>query len=437
MSVTDDLAQLVKRGYESKDVEYKGSMEWNESDKKACCELIKDVLAIANTQGGFIIVGVSEGDDSFHTDGLSKSQLATYESTRLANFVQKYAEPPINVTVRVIEVEGKSFVVIQIPRFPHEPHICVKDYPDVLSAPTIYVRTDNNESAPISRASDVRALIETAMRNRADELLTAVRAVLTGSAQAVEREQTDAERFSKQFEEALKAFAAKNSYPQEDYKGFREIYVYPAIFDEHRFDFERLQDALSRASVNYTGWPLLYIGPQFGQDTYRIEDGYETYITMKDFHDNNRLDFWQLRTSGFLYHRVLMPEEDIARRKGASSVLDISETVWHVTQTVDAIVRLYSALGIPPDERLTLHARYLGTQGRCLVSLYTTFFSRNSVCRIPEVRVNKSLTLAEWTAGLRDLAGEITASIFQMFNWNDASPGAFRKQIDELLERRL
>jgi hypothetical protein len=44
------LIQVILRGFESKDIDYKGSMTWDERDnRKGCCEVIKDILALGNT----------------------------------------------------------------------------------------------------------------------------------------------------------------------------------------------------------------------------------------------------------------------------------------------------------------------------------------------------------------------------------------------------
>lgn len=177
MAVESDLPNrqliaILRRGYESKDLDYKGPMSWDETGKEACCGLVKDVLGMANTAGGFIIIGVSEGPSGFSWVGLSPEQLGTFETSRVNRFLQNYADPPINTLLRKIEYESQSFVLIEIPVFPDTPHICVKDYPKVLTAPTLYVRTDNNETAPIRSSSDFRIVLERAVRNRSDILLT-------------------------------------------------------------------------------------------------------------------------------------------------------------------------------------------------------------------------------------------------------------------------
>ncbi len=53
--MADDLTGLLLRGYESKDLDYKAPMAWDEGDKVTCCSLVKDILAMANTIGGYIV----------------------------------------------------------------------------------------------------------------------------------------------------------------------------------------------------------------------------------------------------------------------------------------------------------------------------------------------------------------------------------------------
>jgi predicted HTH transcriptional regulator len=65
-----ELTAILLRGHESKDFDYKMAAQWNETDKKACCELVKDILAMANTAGGFIVIGVSEPTTGFSLMGL-------------------------------------------------------------------------------------------------------------------------------------------------------------------------------------------------------------------------------------------------------------------------------------------------------------------------------------------------------------------------------
>jgi predicted HTH transcriptional regulator len=98
-----ELIAILLRGFESKDLDYKGPMSWDENDRKGCCAVVKDILGVANTLGGFIVIGVSETATGFSSDGLTNDQLNTFDTSRLNRFLQNYADPPINARLRKIE----------------------------------------------------------------------------------------------------------------------------------------------------------------------------------------------------------------------------------------------------------------------------------------------------------------------------------------------
>ena len=87
IQASSEVVAVIERNYESKALDYKGPTIWNSQDRKSCCELVKDVLAIANTDGGFIIIGVEEKDEGFMLVGLSSDEAGSYESTVLCNFI--------------------------------------------------------------------------------------------------------------------------------------------------------------------------------------------------------------------------------------------------------------------------------------------------------------------------------------------------------------
>ena len=89
------LEEILLQGYESKDLDYKGPFKWDEGDKKACCEIVKDILAMANTLGGYIVIGVEETGKGFNFIGLTNEQADSFETSRINRFLQNYTDPPI------------------------------------------------------------------------------------------------------------------------------------------------------------------------------------------------------------------------------------------------------------------------------------------------------------------------------------------------------
>ena len=250
------LKEILLRGFESKDLDYKGPCQWDEKDKKACCEIVKDILAMANTLGGYILIGVSEKGNGFEWEGLTTKQAKSFETSRINRFLQNYADPPINTFLKKVDNNGKTFAIIEVPRFSDTPHICQKDYPSVLISPALYVRTDSNESAPIKYSSDVRAIVEQAVRNRSDQMLSSMRAILTGSSNRTS--ESDKEKFDKQFKNVLERFDSFNAFPDKDYNGYREVSFHPLEYAGQRFSLEDLDAAVKRAYANFKGWPFLY-----------------------------------------------------------------------------------------------------------------------------------------------------------------------------------
>lgn len=430
------LKEILLQGFESKDLDYKGPCHWDEKDKKACCEIVKDILAMANTLGGYIVMGVNEQENGFTWEGLTLEQAKSFETSRINRFLQNYADPPINTLLKKIDHEDRTFVIIEVPRFADTPHICQKDYPSVLNAPALYVRTDTNESAPLKSSSDFRSIVEQAVRNRSDQLLSSMRAILTGS--AVRSTTSDKEKFEQQFKSALERFKSFNAFADKDYNGYRETSFHPSQFMKERFTLDDLSNAVKRAYANFKGWPFLYWKQNRPEVSYTIQDGLETYIIRRDFGGHDRLDFWRLHQSGFFYHRVLMWEEVYTRSKELPLAIDFGEIAMYVAETIYCIGKIYEGL-IPEDEEVDVRFRVLGTEGRALKALDNRRMPPwdNYVCKIPKIIHECANPLADWRAGTVDLALEICKEIFVRFNWIEPNLSAAKQTIEKMFSRRF
>jgi hypothetical protein len=259
---------------------------------------------MANTLGGYIVIGVAEGPGGFSWEGLTPSQLGSFETTRVNRFLQNYAEPPINVLLRKVADTGKQFVILEVPPFPDTPHLSVKEYPKVLSAPTLYIRTDNNETAPIRSSADFRLVLERAVRNRSDALLTSMRSILTTGI-GPRPSPPPGDEFRRQRDEAIARFEELNPLKSKTCAGFLETSLILPRFESERFTFEELRGAAGRGSVDFRGWPFLYFS-QRPDETYAIADGIETFVLTQDFSGGDLMDFWRLQQSGFFYQRTVM-----------------------------------------------------------------------------------------------------------------------------------
>ncbi len=437
-------------------MDYKGSCAWDENDKKSCCEIVKDILAIANAKGGWIVVGVSETDSKFDWDGLSDEQCKSFETSRVNRFLQNYSDPPINALLIKHASQGKNFVIIEIPRFPDTPHICQKDYPGVLATGTVYVRTDNNESAPVRNSADMRAIVEHATRNRADQLLTSFRAVLTGTPQPTTAP-GDLEQFNKQIKAA--AERSKELIPPDLAKlplGFRETVIHPLRFERLRFTSLDIEHMAEAASVSYREWPYIFYSEKRADLIRHLDDGLEMFTDYVQ-----AFQFWRLHKSGCLYVNEMF-QEDEQCFKSSGRGLDADQEweelkggvfpespkpgklladikfAYTCAEAVQCLVDLYTDR-LADDDIVRLQMRLHGVQGRHLAMVrgYNTYHSTHYQCNSDIIEYEQKHSLADWRAGVIQHAFELLKYVTKKFNAPDPPYDEVTAAMQRLLSRQL
>jgi hypothetical protein len=450
-----DWETILRRGFESKELDYKGPCAWDEGDKKSCCELVKDILAVANTKGGWVAVGVSETPTGFSWDGLTEDQCKSFETSRLNRFLQNYADPPINTHVIKHTSQGKNFVVIEIPRFPDTPHICQKDYPNVLAAGAVYVRTDNNESARVSSSVDMRAIIEHATRNRGDQLLASFRAVLTGTQQPAVAP-ADLEQFDTQARDATTRSKELISNDLASLAlGFRETVIHPLKFERFRFTIQQLEQMAEAASVTYRGWPYIFYTEKRADLIRHLDDSLEMSLN-----EQEAFQFWRLYRSGCLYVNEMFQEDERCFRSSVRSLeADLAwEEVKHgvfpaspkpgkllggitfaytCAEAVQCLVDLYTG-PLPDDQLVRLQMRLRGVQGRHMAIVRgNSYASTPWQCNTDQIVYEQQHTLADWRAGVIPHAFELLKYVNQKFNAPPPSYDEVAAAMQRLLSRQL
>ena len=121
-----DWEKIVYRGVESEELDYKAAIDWKKLNRTGKSKFVRHCLAMANTKGGYIVVGVGEdaaGQPSLFT-GLTQTQAKSFDPTIIGNFVNRYADPEIDLTVERPVVKGKRYAIFVIRPFANIPHVC-------------------------------------------------------------------------------------------------------------------------------------------------------------------------------------------------------------------------------------------------------------------------------------------------------------------------
>ena len=101
-------------------------------------KIAREMIAFANTKGGFIIFGV---DDDKEVVGVDSEKS---ESEMIRDAAENYCEPPLKHSIDFIELYGKEVVVVSIPESDDKPHR-IQDYQNEL---------DINNSVVLVRVND-------------------------------------------------------------------------------------------------------------------------------------------------------------------------------------------------------------------------------------------------------------------------------------------
>ncbi len=106
---------------ESRTLEYKAAMYGRDDQGKK--EALKDITALANSDGGHLIIGIAEKDGALALDGIQSASVDT-EIQRLESLLRDGVEPRlIGYQIRAIPVSSnRNAIIVHIPRSWTKPH---------------------------------------------------------------------------------------------------------------------------------------------------------------------------------------------------------------------------------------------------------------------------------------------------------------------------
>lgn len=205
----EELIPIVKFGHERPDLDYKGSVNWDEWPNRDKADLVRDMMALANSEvPGYIVIGATdEGGVVRSYDGLSDSQIESFDPSKLADKMKRYADPEVRFDLYKPTVDGKRYVVIRVSPFQTVPHICRTSYDDILEEAAIYVRGEGARTIKVPSAEYTHRMVDRAIQISADALIDRIRRLVS----AAKEEEAEARRhFESQIAEVRKKLEEKD-----------------------------------------------------------------------------------------------------------------------------------------------------------------------------------------------------------------------------------
>jgi hypothetical protein len=401
-------ADIIYRGVETQELDYKAAQNWLKLSRVGKAKFARHAMAMANTHGGYVVVGVGEDANGNPTDytGLTDAQLRSFDPSIVGQFINLYADPSIDFDIARPEVDGKHYAVFVIRRFSGLPHVSSDHCGDELQQGAFYIRTPDARSRPAYRASELHGLVQRALRNQRIVLGRMLRGVLYEGKQLAE---PDAEReFPRLIQES--ALRCRKWLGPRNLAHFcnLEIAAYPTEFQEDALVLTEVKKAVGAVAV-----PLLSDFPLLNRAEAESFFTNQSLLSRARSEPLDRFHFWQAFQSG-LFHHI----SSLAPLTNDQREIDYPALVQRIGAALKILGDLYSELGYE-DELLTFTIGLSNVEGTVLVHTPTACSEPEGYrCYIPDVIVRKRRTVADLATGPVEHVQRVVQEVCERFNFS-------------------
>jgi Putative DNA-binding domain len=427
-----ELKELLAQKTETRNLDYKASFNWDTADADGKCELVKDILALLNTQdGGRIVIGVRDAD--LEPVGMTDVDFVSFDTTKVNEFLHRYTDPQSSCEVQKLTLSGLRFVVISVPEFRDIPIICKRaansskdSSRTILKLGGVYVRTEKATSVLVPTSEEMRDLLNRAMLKRGDQLLGQIRTLLTGNPPAKEE---DINQYEGEIAESRKYF--EESMPEGAEKlGHWEVISMPLKYNKERVpSITEVYKSLVESQVSLRGWNF----PHFNRETdSNFANGRQSYTEF--MHHNEAHRAYQ---SGLFMWRGLYWEHSSHFKKQHEKALSFINVIYTVTEFLLFFKRYYER--ISPDGSIRFSIKMTDIKDRTLEATDWDAlpFMGNYAAKDSSLKIEREYSVPELRATAEEIAIGVVQRIFEVFNWNGSDPNMIRGWQQRLLSRTL
>ncbi|MGH3070796.1 MAG: AlbA family DNA-binding domain-containing protein [Gaiellaceae bacterium] len=414
------LERLVAQPQEALEVELKGWLDLDSREAQA--GLAKALIALANTGGGFVVIGFTEQEGRIERAPEGPAALDMYTQDRIGGIVERYAEPTFHCEVQQVRrvVDGEVYPVIVVPGDHRVPIRAKRSGPDGrhLQEHTYYIRRPGPKSEAPQTGREWDELIGRCVRAARDDLLDAIRGVLTGGGAIT----TAANQ-----EDALEAWLAESlarwdevrpSLGPESQERARNGWYAVAYVLEGQLEASppQLLEILRIVRGTETGWPAWIVMDGADERPQLRGNVIETTIEGGAVFPGD-IDFWRADTSGRMFLVRGFDEDGGHSRREPGTAIDFVLPIWRVGEALLHPTRLAARLG-DDGAAVDFGVIWHGLRGRHLVaSQRRRLFHRRGPAQ--EDEVSSRIRVAD-VSRIPDELPEITRQLIAPLYWQFA-----------------
>lgn len=402
----EDWRTIVYCKLENQQIDFKAPQNWNEIGRVGRAKLARHAIALANTMGGYVVIGVGEDASGIPNQyiGLSEEEMASFDPSTVGQTLSTYADPPISLDIVRPEIDGKCYVIIVVYPFSDMPHVCTNVCDGDLQRGAFYIRTPDARSKVAVKASELHLLIQRCLRNQRQMLGRMLRGILYEDRQA---ETPELEFFPALIDRSRKQTLEKIGKPLLHSLPFAELTCKPTkiLSDVNLTAIRNSFAQIEKSSIDELLPEGLSVSSSY--DTFATNDS----ICGQFMVNEQTILFWECFKSGLFCLTAIIPQNNPEER-----IINAQMLLRNLIVIMDFIGQLYTNIG-HPESILDVNVHLANTENARLENLPVVARGQDTICRIPDIEVHKQRSSGDLEGGASlDTAQQLFGEICERFN---------------------
>jgi hypothetical protein len=360
--------------------------------------------------------------------------------------IRRYATPEFHAEVYAVPhpLSGAIHPVISLPGTLTEPVMSKRDCQGVLHQARCYIRKPGPRSEEPQTPEEWRTLLNRCVRAGRDDMLEAIRSIVSGRVQQHEMPPGALEVLRVFCDQAYQRWQALTSneptdapprFPHGFYEmGFSLVGATPAN------GLADLQDRLRLARrIKLTGWtPFLDMTtPEWAP--YPHDNFVEAWVGRSAANRDPRTpahsDFWRASPAGQLYTIRGYAEDELSNRP-AGQAFDVTLPVWRIGEGILFAARFAESYG--DVEAIAIRCRFTGLNRRALVSISgdRAVFG-DDTSQTDEIILEAQVTLTQLQDNLAEILHQLLAPLYERFAFFQLPIVLVEQELERMLGRSL
>ncbi|MCD2107003.1 ATP-binding protein [Rhodococcus erythropolis] len=418
-----DVEQQLALNHETRSFEVKGPRDF--TDKSYVAKIARAVMAMGNlSDGGVVCLGIDDKRMHEMMPGLTPTQATEWSNfDNVSGALAKYSDPPVSFQIRRYELSnGVTVVVLDVAELDRVPHVCKKEFPDVLQNGFTYVRPRGKpESVTVPSSSDMRDLLDIAINKGVREFIRRAGAAgLPLSANALQQD-PDKAAYDLERSQAWPLPTNHNGSTTDTQAGFFGAFAYtdvavrPGIYNSERLSPDVLEPTLIDHVVRLRGWPVPMVDLRDPLNRHGTWIGQDISAQIVDHEEA-----WRLFTSAqFLHRRVLTTDlnsdrpELTATHADATGAVAVWDVLLYMVEIAEFAARWVTTLEC---DTVTFEIALNNVAGRQLISGdRKREVPSNLIIKSAQVLASHTIATAQLLANTRGTGVDLAQQILRQF----------------------